>query len=155
MAGNARLDGRRGSVQTRSMAIRGVAPYLVVRGGDAAIAWYVEVFDAVVATRWPEADGRIGHAELRIGQSAIYLADEHPELEEIVGPATLGGPGVILDVEADDVRALHDRAVAAGATSVRAPRPAAEGAVQAAKVRDPFGHVWLITRVTGEPGGDG
>jgi PhnB protein len=133
------------------MAISGVAPYLIVRDGDAAIAWYVEVFDAVVVTRWPEADRRIGHSELRIGRSPLYLADEHPELEGIVGPATLGGPGVILDVEVDDVRAVHDRAVAGGATSIRAPGPDG-GLVEAAKVRDPFGHVWLITRVTSERG---
>ncbi len=93
--------------------------------------------------------GRVAHAELRIGPASVFIADEHPHYEAIVGPAKVGGTPVYLDVETDDVAGLHDRAVAAGATSIRAPTDPSM-AVQSAKVRDPFGHVWLITRVSGD-----
>jgi PhnB protein len=92
--------------------------------------------------------GRIAHAELRIGGTSVFIADEHPHYESIVGPTNVGGTPVYLDIETDHVAGIHDRAVAAGATSVRAPTDPSM-AVQSAKVRDPFGHVWLITRSSG------
>jgi PhnB protein len=131
------------------MSIRGVTPYLIVDGAAAAIAWYIEAFDASEVTRMTGGAGRIAHAELRIGPASVFIADEHPHYEMIVGPAKTGGTPVYLDVETADVVGLHDRAVAAGATSIRAPTDPAM-AVQSAKVRDPFGHVWLITRVSGD-----
>ena len=121
-----------------------VTPYLIVDHGAAAIDWYREVFGAEEVVRWTGAAGRIAHAELRIGLSSIFMGDEHPHLEEIVAPPRLGGTPVYLDIETDEVAALFDRAIAAGATPIRPPTdPQLE--VQSAKVRDPFGHVWLIT----------
>ena len=131
------------------MNVRAVTPYLIVDGAASAIDWYREAFDASEVTRMTGGAGRIAHAELRIGPSSVFVADEHPHYESIVGPTKVGGTPVYLDVETDDVVALHDRAVAAGATSIRAPTDPAM-AVQSAKVRDPFGHVWLITRVSGD-----
>jgi PhnB protein len=125
--------------------IRLVTPYLIVDGAAAAIDWYRDVFGAEEVARMTGGAGRIAHAEIRIGPSSIFIADEHPHYESIVGPAKVGGTPVYLDIETDDVAALHDRAVAAGATSIRAPTDPSM-AVQSAKVRDPFGHVWLITR---------
>jgi PhnB protein len=130
------------------MSISAATPYLIVDGASGAIDWYREVFGAEEVTRMTGGAGRIAHAEIRIGPSAIFVADEHPHYESIVGPATVGGTPVYLDLETDDVAALHDRAVAAGATSIRAPTDPGM-AVQSAKVRDPFGHVWLITRTSG------
>jgi len=127
------------------MSISAVTPYLIVDGASAAIDWYREAFGAEEVARMTGGAGRIAHAELRIGPASIFVADEHPQYESIVGPAKVGGTPVYLDVETDDVVALHDRAVAAGATSIRAPTDPAM-AVQSAKVRDPFGHIWLITR---------
>jgi PhnB protein len=127
------------------MSISATTPYLIVDGASDAIDWYREVFGAEEVTRMTGGGGRIAHAEIRIGPSSIFVADEHPHYESIVGPATVGGTPVYLDIETDDVVALHDRAVAAGATSIRAPTDPAL-AVHSAKVRDPFGHVWLITR---------
>jgi PhnB protein len=127
------------------MTIRLVTPYLIVDGAAAAIDWYREVFGAEEVSRMTGGAGRIAHAEIRIGAASIFVADEHPHYESIVGPAKVGGTPVYLDLETDDVAALHDRAVAAGATSIRAPTDPAM-AVQSAKVRDPFGHIWLITR---------
>ena len=90
----------------------------------------------------------MGHATLGIGAGEIYLAEEHPEFERVVGPETLGGTTVTIDLEVDDVDAAVDRAVNAGAALVRPPDHPTSG-VQAGKVRDPYGHVWLITRVIG------
>ena len=125
--------------------IHGVTPYLIVDGAAAAIDWYREVLGAEEVTRMTGGAGRIAHAELRIGRSSVFIADEHPHYEAIVGPGKVGGTPLYLDIETDDVAGLHDRAVAAGATSIRAPTDPAM-AVRSAKVRDPFGHVWLITR---------
>ncbi len=125
-----------------------VIPYLIVDGASDAIDWYREVFEAEEVARMTGGAGRIAHAELRIGPSSVFVADEHPHYESIVGPAKVGGTPVYLDLETDDVVALHDRAVAAGATSIRTPTDPAM-AVQSAKVRDPFGHIWLITRSSG------
>lgn len=127
------------------MSISAVTPYLIVDGAAAAIDWYRDVLGAEEVTRMTGGAGRIAHAELRIGPSSIYVADEHPHYESIVGPAKVGGTPVYLDIETDDVAGLHDRAVAAGATSIRAPTDPSM-AVWSAKVRDPFGHFWLITR---------
>jgi PhnB protein len=125
---------------------RDVTPYLIVDGAADAIGWYGDVFGAEEVTRMTGGAGRIAHAKLRIGSSSIFIADEHPHYEAIIGPAKVGGTPVYLDIETDDVAGLHDRAVAAGATSIRAPTDPAM-AVWSAKIRDPFGHVWLITRL--------
>jgi len=126
-----------------------VTPYLIVDGGAQAIDWYRDVFGAVEVSRATGAAGRVAHAELRIGGSSIYLGDEHPHLEDIFAPPRIGGTPVYFDVETDDVAALFERAVAAGAGAIRHPT-SPEQPLQTAKVRDPFGHVWLITR-SGEP----
>jgi PhnB protein len=129
-----------------SSAVRALTPYLAVRDARRAIAFYGQAFGATQELLIEEPDGRIGHATLRIGPAQLFLADEHPEFEHVVGPETLGGPGVTLDLEVDDVDAAVERAVGAGCTLIRPPDHPESG-VQAGKVRDPFGHIWLITRV--------
>lgn len=126
--------------------IRAATPYLIVRGASRAIEFYKQAFGAVERARMLDNDGKVGHAELRLGSATVFVADEHPETEKIVGPQSLGGTSVIIDIDASDVRTLFERAVAAGATPVRQPDLPSSG-VQSAKVVDPFGHVWLITRV--------
>ena len=127
---------------------RAVTPYLIVDGAADAIDWYVRTFGAVEVARMSGGAGRVAHAELRIGPSSIFIADEHPHYESIVGPAKVGGTPVYLDLETDDVVAAFDAAIAAGATAIREPTDPSLP-VQSAKVRDPFGHVWLITRSSG------
>jgi len=126
--------------------IRAITPYLTVRNARAAIAFYTAAFGAREKLLIEEQDRRIGHATLGIGPAEIYLADEHPEFENVVGPQTIGGTSVTLDLEVDDVDASVERAIAAGAELIRPPDHPTSG-VQAGKVRDPFGHVWLITRI--------
>lgn len=127
------------------MRISGVTAYLIVADAPAAIDWYRDVFGAAEISRATGGAGQVVHAELRIGPSSIFLGDEHVNYEGIHGPKRIGGTPVYLDVETDDVVALFDAAIAAGATAVRNPTDRAMP-VQSAKVRDPFGHVWLITR---------
>jgi PhnB protein len=127
------------------MDVRGVTPYLIVDGAAAAIDWYRDVFGAQEVARMTGGAGRIAHAEIRIGPASIFIGDEHVHYEDIHAPPRIGGTPVYLDIETDDVAALFERAVAAGATAIRQPTDPAM-AVQSAKVRDPFGHVWLITR---------
>ena len=130
------------------MTIRAVTPYLIVNGAAAAIEWYRDVFGAVEVSRMTGGAGRVAHAELRIGPSSIFIADEHPHYEHIVGPAAVGGTPVYIDLETDEVADAFERAVAAGAEAIRQPTDPSLP-VQSAKVRDPFGHVWLITRSGG------
>jgi len=127
------------------MSIRAVTPYLIVDGAADAIEWYGRVFGAVEVARMTGGAGRIAHAEIRIGDASVFVADEHPHYEAIVGPAKVGGTPVYLDLETDDVAGVFAAAIAAGATEIRAPTDP-QMAVQSAKVRDPFGHIWLITR---------
>src|ERR671919_2119776 len=124
---------------------RAVTPYLIIDGAAEAIDWYTRVFGAEEVTRMTGGAGRISHAKLRIGPSSIFVADEHPHYEGIVGPERIGGTPVYLDLETDDVPAAFAAAIAAGATAIREPTDPSLP-IQSAKVRDPFGHVWLITR---------
>lgn len=118
--------------------------YLTVDGGAAAIDFYRRAFGAVEHVRMVDESGRVGHADLGIGPINIMLADEHPEMG-ILGPRTLGGSPVLLYLRVDDVDAVHERAVAAGATSLRAPEDQFHGN-RTATVEDPFGHRWMLAQ---------
>lgn len=120
-----------------------LVPYLAVRDGTAALDWYRDVFDAVEVMRFTGDDGRVGHAELQVGDVRWYLADEYPDIG-VVGPATLGNTSVSLHLSVDDVDALHARAVAAGAEDERPPSDESHGSRQSS-FRDPFGHRWMLS----------
>ncbi len=92
-----------------------VTPYLIIKGAAAAIDFYKKVFGATELVRMPSPDGRVGHAELKIGDSFIMMADEYPEMKTL-GPKTLGGTSVHLLLYVDNVDATVDKAVAQGAT---------------------------------------
>jgi PhnB protein len=117
-----------------------ITPYLMVRGAARAIAFYRQAFGAEEVMRFDEPDGRIGHAEIRIGDSLVMLADEN---DGFVGPQTLGGAGVSLVLYIEDVDATFAQAVAAGAT-VRRPVADQFYGDRMGTLADPFGHVWSI-----------
>ena len=119
-----------------------VTPYLMVRDAKKALAFYRDAFGAEELMRFEGPPGRIAHAEVKIGDSHVMLADENPG-EGFVGPQTLGGAGVSLMVYVQDVDATFARAVAAGAT---ARRPVADQFYgdRVGTLADPFGHVWSI-----------
>jgi PhnB protein len=130
------------------MRISAVTPYLIVAGAPAAIDWYRDVFGAEELSRATGGARQVVHAELRIGSSSIFIGDEHANYEDIHGPMRVGGTPVYLDVETDAVAELFERALAAGATAIRQPT-SADMPIQSAKFRDPFGHIWLVTRSSG------
>jgi len=119
-----------------------VIPYLCVDDAAAAIEFYASVLGATERTRMAQPDGRIGHAELAIGDSVIMLSDEYPEMG-IMGPKRLGGTPVTLSVYVPDVDATYRRALGAGATSVRAVEDQFYGD-RSGQFLDPFGHRWSV-----------
>lgn len=122
-----------------------LSPYLMVRRGPEAVDWYQAAFLATVVERYDMDDGRLGHATLSINGGSLMLSDEFPENQAIIGtlsPETLGGTTSSINLSVDDVDAWYDRAIAAGATSLRPPEDTFYG--RHAKLRDPFGHVWSI-----------
>ena len=127
-----------GSEEKRSV----LCPYLCVGDAAGAIDFYKNVFGAVETMRLTEPNGKIGHAELMIGGVLIMLADEYPEFG-VLSPQTLGGSPVSLHLEVPDVDALAEAAVAAGAT-VLSPVADQFYGDRSGKIRDPFGHIWMI-----------
>jgi PhnB protein len=119
-----------------------LVPYLTVSNAAEAIDFYVTVLGAVEHHRLLDGD-RIGHAELHVGDSPIYLADEYPEYD-VVGANALGGSPVSLMVTVSDVDATHAAALVHGATEVRAPSDEFHGN-RNAQFRDPWGHRWTVT----------
>ena len=124
-----------------------ITPYLLVKGAAAAVDFYKKVFGAVEKMRM-EDGARISHAELRIGKSAIMLADEYPE-HKLLGPRGLGGTPVRLQVETRDVDAVATRAAAGGAKILQPPTDQPYGE-RNTKLEDPFGHVWIFSTPIGK-----
>jgi len=119
-----------------------VTPYLSIKGAAKAIDYYKEVFGATELFRMAGPDGKIGHAEIKIGNSRIMLADEFPEME-FVSPQTLGGTPVGLMIYIDDVDTIYNQAISAGATEVKPLQDQFYGD-RSGTLKDPFGHVWTV-----------
>lgn len=120
-----------------------LTPYLSVSNGAQAIEFYKQAFGAVERFRMPAPDGRIGHAELLIKDFAFMVADEFPGMCDIQSPKSLGGSAVALYLYVEDVDAVAERAVAAGAKLLR-PLEARFYGDRVGSVVDPFGHVWHL-----------
>jgi len=117
-------------------------PYLIIKDAAMAIEFYKEAFGAAELTRMTQPDGRIGHAEIKIGDSPIMLADEFPEMGAR-SPQSLGGSPVSILLYVQDVDALSAQAVAAGAKVVRAVKDQFYGD-RSGSLEDPFGHQWHV-----------
>ena len=117
-------------------------PYLIIQGAASAIDFYKQAFGATELMRMAQPDGRIGHAELRIGDSCVMLADEFPEMG-YRGPKALGGTPVSILLYFEDVDAVVARAVAAGAKLTRPVQDQFYGDRNGV-IEDPFGHLWTI-----------
>jgi PhnB protein len=118
----------------------GATPYLSIKGAAEAIEFYKKAFGATETMRMPGPDGRIGHAEIKIGKATIMLADESPEIT-FLSPKTLGGSPVTIHLYVEDVDALARQAQAAGVTVRRAVADQFYGD-RSGSFEDPFGHVW-------------
>jgi len=118
----------------------GATPYLSIKGAAAAIEFYKKAFGATETMRMAGPDGRIGHAEIKIGKANIMLADEHPEIG-FLSPSTLGGSPVAIHIYVENIDALAAQAEAAGAKVLRAVSDQFYGD-RTGQFQDPFGHVW-------------
>jgi PhnB protein len=119
-----------------------VTPYLIIKGAADAIDFYKKAFGAVELMRMPSPDGRIGHAEIKIGDSAIMLADEYPEMG-YRSPQSLGGAGVSLMVYVELVDEVFKRALATGAKELQPVKDQFYGD-RSGTLQDPYGHTWTI-----------
>jgi PhnB protein len=120
-----------------------VSPYLIVDGAARALEFYRKAFGAKELMRHAGPDGRIGHAEVKIGDSIVMLADEHPEVGACA-PGTIGGSPVKLHLYVTDVDAVARQAIAAGARVVRPVEDRFYGDRNGA-FEDPFGHEWHVS----------
>jgi PhnB protein len=117
-------------------------PYLVIKDAARAIEFYKKVFGATELMRMPDPSGKIGHAEIKIGDSPIMLADEFPDMG-YRGPQALGGSPVSILLYVADVDAVFNKAVAAGAKVVKPLQDQFYGD-RSGFIEDPFGHLWSI-----------
>jgi len=121
----------------------GITPYLSVKGAADAIEFYKKAFGAIEMMRLPNPDGTLGHAEIKIGNALVMLADEYPDYGNL-SPKTLGGSSVRLHMYVEDVDAFFEKAVAAGA-KVLIPVADQFYGDRSGRLEDPFGHVWLVS----------
>ncbi len=121
-----------------------MSPYLIVDDAAAAIDFYCTVFGGAEIVRMGGPDGKVGHAEIKIGTAVVMLADEHPDMDAH-GPKTVGGTPVQIVLYVEDVDKIYATAIEAGAT------PLGEGGVsdqfygdRIGQFLDPFGHKWHV-----------
>jgi PhnB protein len=119
-----------------------VTPYLCVDGAAAAIDFYTKVLGAAEKVRMAAPGGKIGHAELALGDSILMLADEHPEVG-FLGPQSVGGTPVTISVYVENVDEVFERAVAQGASAERPIEDQFYGD-RTGQFQDPFGHRWHV-----------
>ena len=117
-------------------------PYLIINGATAAIEYYKKAFGATELFRMDAPGGKIGHAEIQIGDSRIMLADEFPEMDAR-GPQAIGGTPVSIMLYVGDVDTVFNRAIAAGG-KVKQPVQDKFYGDRSGNLADPFGHVWTI-----------
>jgi PhnB protein len=122
---------------------RTVTPYLTVNDGAGALAFYARAFGARETMRMPTPDGKLGHAEFRIGDSIVMLSDELPGMSTQKAPTSLGGTTGSLLLYVPNVDAAFKRAVDAGCTSLMEPTDMFWGD-RFGKLQDPYGNQWAL-----------
>jgi PhnB protein len=133
-------------VQAIPAGYAGVTPYLIIRDATRALEFYKKAFGAVELMRFPTPEGKIGHAEIKIGDGVVMLADESPAMGH-KSPQTLGGTAVSLMFYVANVDTQFAKAVAAGAAVVNPLKDQFYGD-RSATLADPFGHVWTLATHT-------
>lgn len=121
-------------------------PYLILKDAPRALEFYKKAFGARELMRFADPGGKIGHAEIKIGNSPIMLADESPDMG-YRGPQSLGGTTVSIVLYVEAVDAWFARAIAAGGTELRPVKDQFYGD-RSGTLADPFGHVWTIATHT-------
>lgn len=121
-----------------------ITPYLIIKGAAQAIEYYKKVFGATETVRMNSPEGKVGHAELKIGNSHIMLADENPNMGlGHTSASTIGASPVSLYVYLPDVDRVVERAAAEGGTILKAVEDQFYGD-RSGFIQDPFGHLWGI-----------
>jgi len=120
-----------------------ITPHLAVRDAAKAIEFYRKAFGAEVRGDNRTPDGKVMHAELRVGDSAFYLADEFPGMGSCSSPQTVGGTTITLNLYTENVDHLFQQAVDAGAT-VLMPLANQFWGDRYGQLKDPFGHTWAL-----------
>lgn len=119
-----------------------VTPYLYIRGAASAIDYYKQVFGATVILSMPGPGGKVMHAEIKVGDSVIMLADENPQMD-VLSPQSVGGVASSLLLYLENVDAVVQRAVDAGAKLLRPVQNQFYGD-RSGTISDPFGHHWTV-----------
>lgn len=119
-----------------------VTPYLIVNGAAKAIEFYKKAFNATELSRMPDANGKIYHAEIKIGNSPIMVADEFPEMN-FRSPQAFGGSPISICLYVENVDTLFKQAIAAGAKEIRPLKNQFYGD-RSGTLTDPFGYTWTI-----------
>ncbi len=119
-----------------------LTPYLIVSDATEAIQFYQQAFNAEEILRLTQPNGKIGHAEIKIGDSPIMLADDCPGLD-VRSPQTLGGTAVNLCLYVEAVDVVFEQAIASGAKELRAVADQFYGD-RAGTLQDPYGHIWTL-----------
>lgn len=119
-----------------------ITPYLAMKNAAEAMEFYKRAFGATEVMRMAQPDGRIGHAEMKIGDSKFMLADEFPDMD-FRSPLSFGGSPVHLHLYVEDVDAVVRQAEATGARVVRPVQDQFYGD-RSGSLADPYGHVWHV-----------
>jgi PhnB protein len=135
-----------GKVDSIPVGPRVITAYLTIKGAAKGIEYYKKAFGAKETMRWTGPDGRIGHAEIEISGTPVFISDEHPEID-VISPETLGGTGVGLHLLVEDAEATFKRAIAAGGKAFR-PMEDEPWGQKSGTLKDPFGHRWFVTQRT-------
>ena len=133
-------------VQAIPSGYASVTPYLIVRDAARALDFYKKAFGATELMRFPAPGGRIAHAEIKIGEGVVMLADESPEMGH-KSPQTIGGTPVSLMFYVADVDAHFAKALAAGGVVMNPLKDQFYGD-RSGTITDPFGHIWTIATHT-------
>jgi PhnB protein len=131
---------------------RAITPYLTIKGAAKGIEFYKQAFGAKELMRWTGPDGRVGHAEIEISGTPVFISDEHPEIG-VISPETRGGTCVGLHLLVEDADATFKRAITAGGKAVR-PMEDEPWGQKSGTLQDPFGHRWFVTQRTAEVSAD-
>jgi PhnB protein len=128
--------------QPETSPVRSMSFYICIAGASAALDFYREAFGAKELMRLTEPDGKVGHAEIQIGDAVLSISDEYPDYG-VLSPKTIGGSSVKIHLNVTDVDAFAERAIKAGATLVRPIEDQFYGD-RSGQITDPFGYTWII-----------
>jgi PhnB protein len=129
--------------QPETTPVRSMSLYICVANASAAIDFYREAFGAKEMWRLVEPGGKIGHAEIQIGNTSLMLSDEYPDYNTL-SPETIGGSPVKIHLDVEDVDAFAEHAIKAGATLIRPIADQFYGD-RSGQLADPFGYTWIVS----------